>query len=883
MDSSKLDFFDSKLDDEMVYDLKGTWEFYWDTLLNPSQIQTTNLEPELVNIPNTWAEYNHSQNGKATYHIQLNVPPDNFYAFKFKRIFLSYKVWINDSVSLEVGKVSANIDDFVPNDLAKEFVFYADTNILNITIQVSNYNFRKAGITNVIKFGTPEAIEKLSYSSLLYEVFIIGALAFMMLFYFILFFYNKKVISNLYFSLFLLFEVITLGFDGELFFVRAFPGIGWVLASKIWNIASYLRPLFLLLFIEGLTRNKFSKFLKKSSIYFVVIMTLFIAFAPVKVYTHTIIIFIAFALGTLLYEIVITAVSIKDNKNIIFAFLGLVFILVSTLNDSLYDFGYINSFYSVGLGVFVYALLQAFLLSIKNAELFEKAENLTNSVEIQNRLKEALLSTPSYDISQSLYAFVETVGIEKIIIFSIEKDTIFISNIVEKDKSPVKINLVVDLSKDSSDFFIPVVKNAFEKQESAFFSNKNKIYIDEHKNNQFLKNNQIKTIVVIPVLENNKTIATIYLENRERALNNAQQSVLKSASAQFYSIINTAVAYFRLQEMNQYLEKEVKDRTLEVEKQKFEIDLKNQELDEKIQLLEEQYIIQQEINDELETQNLELEKQNIRLGVQNSEISKQKEELEKHNKQISDNIKYASTILSALKQEEENIPFRDFFVIDFPRDIVSGDFFWSKKIENKFIFALADSTGHGVPGALMSLLGIRLINKAVNKTFASNSDFTPANILNILRETIIKQLTDENQAIKDGFDMSFCIYNSDTKELSVSGAYNPIFIIRNNEIIHIKGDRMPIGSYIEGYEKPFSNNSLTLRENDIIYLFTDGYVDQFGGENYTKYYMANFKKLLIDIQKFPFKEQSDILIDTFKSWKRNNSQIDDVSIVSFLV
>lgn len=882
IEKSKIDLIDSKFDSETVYSLKGQWEFYWDTLLSPSQIEETKLKPILVNTPATWADYEINgkalpQIGKATYHIQLKVPANKFYSLKFKRIFLSYKVWINDSLELEVGKVSANRKSFIPNDITKEHIFFADTNILNLTIQVSNYSFRKAGMTQSIKFGKPEAIEKYTYSNLLYEVFIIGALAFMMLFYFILFFYNKKVISSLYFSLFLLFEVITLGFDGELLFIRIFPNISWIVASKIWTIASYLRPLFLLLFIEGLTKSKFSPFIKKASIYFALIMVLFVVFVPVRIYTHTLLIFVAFASLTLIYEIYITAVSIKENKNIIFALVGLLFILLTTINDTLYDYGMIKSFYSVGLGVFLYALFQAFLLSIKNAELFEKAKNLTNSVEIQNRLKELLLSTPSYDLGKSLYAFIETVGIERILVFSAENDKFFIRYIVEKDKKPEAKEKIISLDENNYLFYTAIVKKAFEKQETSIITTKDKI------KDKYIVANLIKSLIIIPIVEKGQTIATIYLENSTRQLNNAQLSVLKSASSQFHNIINTAVAYHRLQEMNQYLEKEVKDRTVEVEKQKHEIDLKNQELDEKIQLLEEQYTVQQEINDELEAQNNKLEKQNSTLEIQNKEIFRQKDLLVSHNKQISDNIKYASTILSALRQVEKNIPFKDSFILDRPRDIVSGDFFWSKKIDNKFVFTLADSTGHGVPGALMSLLGIRLINKVIAEAFSKEAEATPAIILNNLRDRIKKQLTEENSELKDGFDLSFCIYNETTKELQFAGAYNPIFIIRNNELIHIKGDRMPIGSYISGFELPFANRRIILEENDLLYLFTDGYADQFGGENNNKFYLANFKTTLLEIHNTPLKEQLNLLTEIFEKWKGNNVQLDDVSVVGFLV
>ncbi len=883
-DVSKIDLSEKVFDKYNVYSLAGRWNFYWDTLLEPSELKNVNINPKVVYTPASWAEYeidnkNLPATGIATYNTQIILPEKGFYAMKFKRIFLSYKVWINDSIALEVGKVSSVKKGFIPNDLTKEHIFYTDTNIVDLTIQVSNHFYRKSGITNNVVIGTPESIEKLAYSNLLYEVFIIGALVFMMIFYFILYFYNKQVKSNLFFSLFLFFEILTLGFDGELFFVRIFPQINWIIASKAWNISSFLRPLFLLLFIEGLTKDYFSQIIKKVSVYFVAIMALFIAFTPVKIYTHTLLLFIIFALGSLIYEIFVTAKSIKQNKNIIFAILGLSFIFLSTINDTLYDYNIIKSFYSVGLGIFLFALLQAFLLSVKNAELFEKAENLTSSVEIQNRLKEALLSTPSYDIDSSLLAFVENVGVEKIMVFSIENEKIFISNYVKKDQTKQKVKIPVEFDQKNELFYTDFVKKAFLNHEITVFSTKKK---KDTTNDYFAKNN-IKNIIVLPLLEKENVIAVIYIENKISYLTNSQLAVIKSTSSQFYNIINTAVAYIRLKAVNEYLEKEVNIRTAEVEKQKHDIDHKNQELDEKIQLLEEQYIIQQEINSELETQNLELETQNEQISEQNEEIIQQKEQLEKHNKLISENIEYASTILKGLNQTEVEIPFSSSFYLSLPRDIVSGDFFWSKLIGNKFVFILGDSTGHGVPGALLSILGIRLLNKIIADLFEKDSDTLPSAILDNLRDTVKKQLSDENSEMKDGYDMSCCIYDTKSMELLYSGAYNPVFIIRDNNIIQLKPDRMPIGIYITGFEKPFSHQKIQILQKDRIYLFTDGFIDQFGEKTGEKIYMTNFKKILIEMQNQNLSDQKKLLENFFAGWKGKKPQIDDVSVVGFEV
>jgi serine phosphatase RsbU (regulator of sigma subunit)/ligand-binding sensor domain-containing protein len=308
------------------------------------------------------------------------------------------------------------------------------------------------------------------------------------------------------------------------------------------------------------------------------------------------------------------------------------------------------------------------------------------------------------------------------------------------------------------------------------------------------------------------------------------------------------------------------------------------------------------------------------------EIEKSKEEIEaqrdmayKQRKEIIDSINYAQRIQRAVLPSDEAIDemLGDHFVFFKPYEIVSGDFFWMKKIKNYVAVAAADCTGHGVPGAFMSMLGSSFLNELVTSRSLDNA----AEILNRLRYKIKKSLHQEGkfEEQKDGMDISFYLLDSETLELQFSGAYNPLYIIRhkdklskedyetfeNNQsikifsntaekadpfikkieldyvLIELKANRQPIGIYIK--ETDFTNTLFKLKKGDTLYNFSDGFVDQFGGETGSKFKTKRFKELLLSVQKKTLEEQKRILEQTFYRWKGNQAQIDDVIIIGYRV
>ncbi len=258
-----------------------------------------------------------------------------------------------------------------------------------------------------------------------------------------------------------------------------------------------------------------------------------------------------------------------------------------------------------------------------------------------------------------------------------------------------------------------------------------------------------------------------------------------------------------------------------------------------------------------------------------AEIERQKNEIAAQQKEIMDSIHYAQRIQNAILPKTQMIKelLPENFILFLPRDIVSGDFYWMKNIGDHVIFAAADCTGHGVPGAFMSMLGVSFLNEIVSK----GNKLTASSILEDLRnlvKTTLEQTGKENEQ-KDGMDIALLIYNKKTRVCQYSGAYNPLYIIRKSELIEVKADRMPIGIYIVD-EKKFSNHELKLQKNDCLYVFSDGFADQIGGEKGKKLLTKTMKNFLVEIHTEPMSRQKEILDKRLKEWMGNYQQVDDI-------
>lgn len=303
----------------------------------------------------------------------------------------------------------------------------------------------------------------------------------------------------------------------------------------------------------------------------------------------------------------------------------------------------------------------------------------------------------------------------------------------------------------------------------------------------------------------------------------------------------------------------------------------------------------------LEEKNAAMDEINVRLEEQviarTSEIESQRAELAYKNKEILSSIKYAKRIQEAILPSDEQVSrlLKNSFVLYKPKDVVSGDFYFVESQENQTVFAAVDCTGHGVPGAFMSIVGNNFLSQAVQK----NEISTPASILQFLNEGVSATLRQnvQGESVRDGMDMALCTLNETRTQLQFSGAKNPIYIVRAKNVVateipgelkeetdllsvyEVKGDKQPIGNHSGAELVPFTNHIINVNKGDTIYLFTDGFADQFGGPKEKKYNYKQFRRFLLQISHLPLATQKIQLNAEFDKWKSELEQLDDVLVL----
>ena len=352
--------------------------------------------------------------------------------------------------------------------------------------------------------------------------------------------------------------------------------------------------------------------------------------------------------------------------------------------------------------------------------------------------------------------------------------------------------------------------------------------------------------------KNNQDVNDAIISNlkKEKQL---QKSVLKEEKTRKWALVAASLLILVLV-ISFYINYQQKQSALEVEEQKNKL---------------------------ISRQHSELSQSNEEITTQRDAIELQKNAIEKQQKQIKDSIKYAEKIQKAtftkMSDIKKLIPYQ--FILFIPRDIVSGDFYYVKKIGKHLIIGAADCTGHGVPGAFVSMLGMSLLNEITeNKEIVS-----PELILEELRKNIKSSLqqSQSNNSQNDGMDLALSVINTKTLELEFAGANNPLYIIRNQELIELLPNLNPVGFFFR--EKPFKKETFQLHKDDSFYIFSDGYADQFGGKKDRKFTTRRLKETLLSIQKYPMSMQKNLLKKQFYSWKGNGRQIDDVLIIGIKV
>jgi serine phosphatase RsbU (regulator of sigma subunit)/tetratricopeptide (TPR) repeat protein len=272
-----------------------------------------------------------------------------------------------------------------------------------------------------------------------------------------------------------------------------------------------------------------------------------------------------------------------------------------------------------------------------------------------------------------------------------------------------------------------------------------------------------------------------------------------------------------------------------------------------------------------------------RKQLVNEQLERKNMEITLQKNAITDSINYAKKIQDSILPPESLVKkiLPDSFVLYIPKDVVSGDFYWMEQKDGKSVFAAVDCTGHGVPGALMSVVGFNLLNQAVNEMGITK----PSDILHHLDYGVNKLLrqSDGGDSVKDGMDLALCTLDPQTRKLQYAGVFNPAYIIHKGELLQLKPDKYPIGINTDGVTDDYTNHEHQLEAGDMIYLFSDGYADQFGGPNGKKFMYRRFRDLLLGIHEFSTAEQKEKLAENFHDWRGVHEQVDDIIVIGVRV
>ena len=870
-----LDLSDWNFEEKGILNLDGEWEMYWQQFIQPSEFY--NLDTSDVTmyykVPDLWNGKiingkKVTGNGYATFRLKIILPDsEDQYACIIGRIETAYKLWINGKEYISKGKLGKTRNEMKPQWNPTTFHFKTDTNVAEIVLQVSNFYHRKGGISNPIKLGNPTQIARMHTRKTGFELFILGILLIMAMHHFALFILRTKERSPLYFGLFCFLTGMHLLVNGQIQLTTIFPGIPWEIILKMNFIGNYLRVPSFTLFIGSLFKKEISNiFVKSISILFAA-LTLLILVTSARIFTHTLIpveLTILITIGYLIY--ILFKAAFRKQTIAVVSLIGLFVILAAAINDMLHENMIIQTMYLVPFGIFIFIFFQSFMLSFFSSKAYKSIESLTGRLMKLDKIKNEFLSSSTYSLSNPLKILMENIGVDKgyLLIKKNGKWMIEAKKVFPDLEAKGGMNIELDLTGGRVDkpmISDKIVKQVIKSRENILVNDP--IGDEKYAEDEYIVENKPKSIYCMPLVYRTKLKGILYLEMDGSGTDFTEEQIriLDLLSSQVATLIDNAEIFWELETLNKNLERKVEERTQEIILQKEEILAQRDEIEDKSRILEQAY-----------------------------------NEIAIKNRDITDSINYAKRIQTSVLPPstfiEEIVP--ESFILFKPKDILSGDFYWVEKftsqisgqILDKFkpeyiVAAAVDCTGHGVPGALLSIMGHNLINNIITEYKYTK----PSDILDILQKGVRNYLrqSDDDMKSKDGMDMALISYEKTSKKLQYAGARNPLYLIRNGELIIIKGDRQSIGGFIakKYRDKKFTNHEIDIRENDIVYIFSDGYFDQFGGPDNLKFSSFAFGNLLISIHKKSLEEQKEILIETLENWKGGGKQIDDILVMAF--
>ncbi len=858
---TKPGWFDFSDISDKSYPLTGKWEFYWDTLLIPGSEKFKNPK-DFIKVNSVWN--NHKINGQklpgdgvATYHLKIIVPSKGDYAIKFHQILSAYKVFINGKEICEVGKVSKNKSQYKGVVRTNIVNFHTDKDTIDLVVQVANYSHLFGGIQEPVYFGRSNVIAAQTTEKILFLFLKTGAEIIFALYFFFSFFFRQKDLSYIFFSLAIFITVIFDLVNNEMAILQFIPNMPFEIEKKIDFFSNYFRLTLFTLFLWYSFKEY--KIFNKLTFYLISlisgVLSILILVTPCKVYSTTLIPFEVISLLSFLYFLGMTFYGVlKKIPFIGYTFAGMLILNIGTVNDILTNINVINTPFILNYTLLIFFISHSITLSLKYSSSIQQVSILSKHFIKYEKILSDVINFYSYDLEKIIDSLRSNLNLDEIKLLAVTD---------EKTVCECTLNNNHTLcSKNKEKLQVNLNENLLNKITKLY--NSKIIEIDD------------KNILVFPVEKNDDT-KYIFLFIKEKNISKAITDVIEMLSPQLSTFIDNYKYYYELQNINANLEQIIEERSRLILAQKKELEDKNEELTEKIEELNISAKLIEELNKELEEKRNILKKQNELLEEAKKTILEQKKILEENENYIKQSIEYAKKIQEVLYSDKFKLPFKSSFLCSTPRDMISGDLIANKKIGNTWYFGIIDTTAINVSAVFVGFLVHGLLDDIL-----IHENMNPAEIIKSLRYEFIRYFGANTEDIRLNvqFDISLATLNLTTGNLLFSSTKFPAVIVRNREAITLYGDNFPIGNYLENTAFNFSTTSFTLKHNDSVYLFSDGFYNQLN-TNGRKYTQKKFFDFLAEISFLPPDKQKEKLQKEFEAWKGNFKRIDDFAIIGY--
>jgi serine phosphatase RsbU (regulator of sigma subunit) len=832
--------------------LDGEWEFFPQSLHLPSYFKDSASSIKNIQyfqLPNTW-----KADMYATLRLKILLKQTTQkYALKIPSVATAYRLYINGRLYYNAGLVGADAQSSVPEYAPTIIEYTPQDTLIELVVHTSNFHYRKGGLWESWIFGHEDIIRQDHYYHIITDFFLIGSFLIVALYSLGLFLIYKQDKYMLYFALLCFWVGLRILTTGNYFILYLLP-LQWSWLVKVEFLSFYPSVLFFGAFLHSAFPKEKVAWIKLFLLLSGIVYSLAVIIAPIKSASFIIPPFqaISLLLGIyFLYVLIVAKLRKREGAGIFLA--AFLILAITFVNDVFYTANIINTGHIISFGIFIFIYLQAFVISTRFWRLIRQNETLKDELNVTNQNLEKLV----IERTQAYHEANEELKIQ------LERSKKSELQIIQQQ------NLLTELEKIGR---IAAWEYDFQTQEMIW---------SQEMYSLFTISEGTK-----PEIEDFSLILKINPEGRELLRKRFWETVdsgesfdieLKTQSE------NTETDWVRA------LGKPFREngRTVKMIGVFQDISEKKKNEDALQMAYRHSQISEQLIRKNAQT----LAEKNEELTKTHALLEKALQILEEKNKDITDSLMYAKNIQTAILPLDSKISqsLSDFFVLYMPRDIVSGDFYWfahktTPEID-KIIFTVVDCTGHGVPGAFVSMIGDSLLNQIIHDYEIHEADA----ILNEMHLGMHKTLNQHQPRHKDGMDMSLCVIDRKENTLSFAGAENPLFYVRHGELHQVKGDKYSVGGAsierIADAERIFTKHTILLDEPIMFYLFSDGYQDQIGGERDKRFMASRFRETLLAVADKPLAEQREILATTIDDWMLagKHPQIDDITVIGIRI